>query len=255
MGKTRKGFKFSSPDRQIKCSTVFSTCTQRMIKKEKSCILWYFSIIRLKRLCPNWLFNHRSSVCLCWWNKLKVLCCALVRAHSQMQMHTQEQCPFHIWTVKVCTLVMHILSMQNCTCMHKDISNIHSLLKDGVNALTPFTKCNFPKMYYALLTWNIQFEENMFLPQAKAEVLNLAHHRAWEMWLLQTQQAVFMLYTMCSCVMCKIWHNVSGIWKVIGPKWLHNIGAGLSLHHLKVSLKGSLLLSCRVMLHKHQHIS
>lgn len=45
------------------------------------------------------------------------------RTHPEMQMHAQEQCPFHIWTVKDCALIMHIQSMQNCTHMLKDTTS------------------------------------------------------------------------------------------------------------------------------------
>lgn len=48
--------------------------------------------------------------------------CTSSCTHPEMQMHTEEQCPFHIWPVKDCTLIMHIQRMQNCTHVCKDIS-------------------------------------------------------------------------------------------------------------------------------------
>lgn len=108
---------------------------------------------------------------------------------------------------------------------HLKHSYIHSLFKDGVKAQSAiFPKCT--KLLYHQK--HITFKENVSSLQAKAEVMNWAYHRDWEMPLLQTQQAMFMIYTMCFCVMCKIWHNVSGFWKVSRPTWLHNMGAVLS---------------------------
>lgn len=108
---------------------------------------------------------------------------------------------------------------------HLKCSYIHSLFKDGLKAKSAiFPKCTKLLYHQKYIT----FKENVSSLQAKAEVMNWAYHRDWEMPLLQTQQAMFMIYTMCFCVMCKIWHNVSGFWKVIRPKWLHNIGAVLS---------------------------
>lgn len=179
-----------------------------MIKTEKACILWYFSIIQLKRLCPE-LFNHRNTACLCWWNKLKLRGFALVGAHTQtckcthknnvLSTSEQSRTVLSKCTPRVCRTAL--------TCATTSQSYIHSPFKDIVKALTPISKCNY-------ITENIKCEQkkkNMFSPQLKAEVMNWAHHGDWEMRLLQTQQGVFMIYTMCSCVICKTWHNVSGI--------------------------------------------